>query len=76
MSQLLQGNDSHRHQPVATRQTTCATCHNRGQFCAARAGILSQHSGTSALDGGPDRDGVGRKVIECGRSRPPLRYSL
>jgi hypothetical protein len=29
---VLQGNDSHPHQPLATRQTTCATCHSDENF--------------------------------------------
>jgi hypothetical protein len=29
---LLQGNDRHPHQPVATRQTSCVTCHTDRNF--------------------------------------------
>lgn len=29
---LLQGNDKHPHQPVATRQTPCVTCHTDHNF--------------------------------------------
>jgi hypothetical protein len=29
---VLQGNDSHPHQPVATRQTPCVTCHTDRNF--------------------------------------------
>ena len=29
---LLQGNDKHPHQPVATRQTPCVTCHTDRNF--------------------------------------------
>jgi hypothetical protein len=29
---LLQGNDRHPHQPVATRQTPCVTCHTDRNF--------------------------------------------
>src|SRR6476660_9677108 len=29
---VLQGNDNHPHQPVATRQTPCVTCHTDRNF--------------------------------------------
>jgi hypothetical protein len=31
-NRLLQGNDQHPHQPLATRDTTCVTCHTDRNF--------------------------------------------
>src|SRR6478609_7123454 len=49
----LQGNDKHPHEPLVTRETTCMTCHTERNF-TLMARSLSQHSRTSALDGGAD----------------------
>jgi hypothetical protein len=51
---VLQGDDNHPHQPVATRDTPCVTCHIDRNFTLHERACVSQHSGASALDGGPD----------------------
>jgi hypothetical protein len=44
---LLQGNDHHPHQPVATRQTPCVTCHTDRNF------TLQEHASYRSIPGHP-----------------------
>jgi hypothetical protein len=43
----LQGNDKHPHQPVATRQTPCVTCHTDRNF------TLQEHASYRSIPGHP-----------------------
>src|SRR5438552_5199858 len=44
---VLQGNDKHQHQPVATRQTPCVTCHTDRNF------TLEEHASYRSIPGHP-----------------------
>ena len=44
---VLQGNDKHPHQPVATRQTPCVTCHTDRNF------TLEEHASYRSIPGHP-----------------------
>jgi hypothetical protein len=70
---VLQGNDSHPHQPVATRQTPCVTCHIDRNF------TLHERASYRSIPGHPrwmaapiEMAWEGKSVGEiAGRSRTP-----